>query len=280
MQKIIPFLWYHNEAQEAVDFYTLVFSDVGAGKTTYYDFEGAKVSGQEEGSIMTIEFSIRDQKFVALNGGPVFDFTPAISFFVPCTLKTIDGLFVKLSEGGKVLMPLDKYDFSDRYAWVQDKYGVSWQLILSPNKHITPCFLFVKESLGKAKIAIDFYTSVFKDAAIKEMVHYKDKSLVMFSSFVLENQEFSAMDGVGEHDFAFNESISFMVQCNNQKEIDYYWEMLSASKESEQCGWLKDKFGISWQIVPEKMDAILRENPDATQKLFQMKKIVIADLQK
>ena len=80
----------------------------------------------------------------------------------------------------------------------------------------------------------------------------------MFSDFCLEGVWFAAMDsGAKEHEFSFNEAISFMVNCENQEEIDYFWEKLSAFRESEQCGWLKDKFGVSWQIVPSQMSAIM-----------------------
>src|SRR5699024_11651880 len=120
---------------------------------------------------------------------------------------------------------------------------------------IMPSFLFVGEQCGKAEEAMNFYLSVFKNTRPGEVARYPknmepDKEgTIMFSDFMLENQWFVANDSGQEHDFGFNEAISFMVYCNTQEEIDYYWTKLSAVPDAEQCGWLKDKFGVSWQIV-------------------------------
>ncbi len=108
---------------------------------------------------------------------------------------------------------------------------------------------------------------------------------VMFTDFKLEGQWFTAMDSAREHNFAFNEAISFIVNCNDQVEIDYYWEKLSAVPQAEQCGWLKDKFGVSWQIVPVDMDEMMQDqDPErsarVTQAVMKMKKFDIAELRK
>jgi predicted 3-demethylubiquinone-9 3-methyltransferase (glyoxalase superfamily) len=107
----------------------------------------------------------------------------------------------------------------------------------------------------------------------------------MFADFMLEGQWFGAADSAHPHNFSFNEAISFIVHCENQEEIDYYWERLSAVPEAEQCGWLKDQYGLSWQIVPTAMDAMMsgatREQLDRlTQAFLPMKKLDIAQLQK
>ncbi len=107
----------------------------------------------------------------------------------------------------------------------------------------------------------------------------------MFADFMIENQWFAAADSAHEHHFAFNEAISFIVHCDDQEEIDYYWERLSAVPEAEQCGWLKDKFGVSWQIVPKEMDEMMANGtPEqidhVTQTFLPMKKLIIADLKK
>ena len=120
MQKITPFLWFDNQAEEAVKFYTSIFKNSKVKSMNRYGEEGAKAAGRPKGSVMTIVFTIEGQEFIALNGGPVFTFSPAISFVVNCkTQKEIDRLWEKLSEGGK----------KDRCGWLKDKYDVSWQIV-------------------------------------------------------------------------------------------------------------------------------------------------------
>lgn len=120
MQKITPFLWFDDKAEEAVKFYTSVFKNSKILTVTRYDEEGAKAARRPEGSVMTIVFKLEGQEFIALNGGPVFTFSQAISFVVNCkTQKEIDELWEKLSEGGK----------KDQCGWLKDKYGVSWQIV-------------------------------------------------------------------------------------------------------------------------------------------------------
>ncbi len=120
MQKITPFLWFDNQAEEAANFYTSVFKNSKIGSVARYGEEGAEVSGQPKGSVMTVEFELEGQKFVALNGGPLFTFSPAISFVVNCEAQEeVDELWEKLSEGGE----------TQRCGWLKDKYGVSWQIV-------------------------------------------------------------------------------------------------------------------------------------------------------
>ncbi|MEK6967454.1 MAG: VOC family protein [Nanoarchaeota archaeon] len=266
MQKIVPCLWFDSNAEEAVDFYDSVFKKSKIGIITRYDAGSAAVSGQPKGSVLTVSFKLMGQDFLALNGGPVFKFSPAISFFVYCKTKpAIDYLFKKLSQNGEILMPLDKYPFSERYAFLKDKFGVAWQLILSPSQpHITPCLLFVGKDLGKAESAIKFYTAQFKYAHIDHILYYGKGETgkagsIKHASFFLEGQEFVAMDGSGPHKFGFNESISFVINCDTQDEIDTYWQKLTKGGEQSQCGWLKDKFGVSWQIVPIELDGMLND---------------------
>ena len=107
----------------------------------------------------------------------------------------------------------------------------------------------------------------------------------MFADFMLENCWFAALDSAREHSFAFNEAISFMVSCERQEEIDYYWERLSAVPDAEQCGWLKDKYGVSWQIVPSRLDEMMRSGTKeqmarVTEAFLKMKKFDLAALQR
>jgi predicted 3-demethylubiquinone-9 3-methyltransferase (glyoxalase superfamily) len=141
---------------------------------------------------------------------------------------------------------------------------------------------------GNAEEAMNFYTSVFKDSKIGETSRYNKEAAeatgrpegsMMVGTFTIEGQEFMVLNG--GPDFKFNESISFMIHCVDQAEVDYYWEKLTDGGEESQCGWLKDKFGLSWQVVPNDMSKYIG-NPDpvkagkAMQAMIQMKKLDIA----
>ncbi len=292
-QKIIPFLWFDHEAEEAVYFYTAVFSQSKVRGTTQYEETGKEFHGQRPGSVMTVDFELEGQRFVALNGGPHFKFNPSVSFMVNCaTAEEVEALWEKLYEGGTVLMPLDTYPFSLRYGWVQDKYGVSWQLIVGDAEsdwrpRFTPSFLFVGSSAGKAESAIQYYLKTFQNAEMGYIEHYgpnhppNKEDMVMYADFKLENEWFAAMDSALEHDFTFNEAISFQIMCKDEHEVDYYWNKLTADGgEERMCGWLKDRFGISWQVVPVALSDWLN-NADAdkakkvAQAMFTMRKLDI-----
>lgn len=295
MQKIVPHLWFDNEVKEATDFYVNLFPNSKVTNTT-------TITGTPSGDCDIVSFELVCVPFMAINAGPYFKFNPAISFMVnfdpskdPEARERIDVIWEKLSEGGKVLMPLDKYPFSERYGWVQDKYGLSWQLIFTnpegeERPPIIPALLFVNDMCGKAEEASDFYLSVFKDSKRGALVHYaanmepNKEGHVMFTDFKLNGLWFAAMDGALKHEFAFNEAISFIVSCDTQEEIDYYWEKLSAVPEAEQCGWLKDKYGVSWQITPSIMDGMMASGDKekigrVTQAFLKMKKFDIKALE-
>ena len=294
MQKITPNLWFNTEAEEAAEFYISIFDDSRLGTVSHYDVASAKASGQSKGSAMTVSFELEGQEFTALNGGPQFTFTPAISFIVNCpTEDEVDELWAQLSEGGTELMPLDTYPFSERYGWTEDKYGVSWQLLFNdsiPAREIIPSLMFVGDQSSNAEEAINFYTSVFDDSAVGEIARYgpnqepDEEGSIMYADFSLEGQRFAAMDSAGEHDFGFNEAISFIVECRDQEEIDYFWEQLTTNGGSEgQCGWLTDPYGISWQIVPTVLPELLQDENDqksrrVTEALLQMRKLDINQL--
>lgn len=286
MQKISPFLWFDDQAEEAVKLYTSLFKNSKTGSTARYDEAGAKVSGRKAGSVMTVAFQLNGQDFTALNGGPLFKFTPAISLFAYFNeQKEIDTVFEKLSAGGKIMMPLAKYPFAERFAFFQDKYGVSWQLMLAKtHPHISPSLLFVGKDLGKAEAAVKHYVSIFKNSKINTLAHYRKnmpgkEGTVEYCSFTLEGQSFVAMDGTGPHAFAFNESISFVINCETQAEVDYFWEKLSEGGETSQCGWLKDKFGISWQVVPTILGKLLSDPKKSKKVMEAMLKMTKLDVQ-
>jgi predicted 3-demethylubiquinone-9 3-methyltransferase (glyoxalase superfamily) len=122
MQKISPCLWFDDQGEEAAKFYTSIFKDSKIGDVTRYGKEGYEIHGREEGTVMTVEFEIEGQKFLALNGGPIFKFNEAISFQVYCeTQEEVDYYWEKLSEGGD--------EKAQQCGWLKDKYGVSWQIV-------------------------------------------------------------------------------------------------------------------------------------------------------
>jgi len=144
---------------------------------------------------------------------------------------------------------------------------------------ILPCLWFDKNAEEAAK----FYVSVFKNSKIISKLENKAENpsktpvgSVLTVSFLLDGQEFMALNG-GPY-FKFNEAVSFIVKCKDQEEIDFYWEKLSAVPEAEQCGWLKDKFGLSWQIVPENMEELV-SSEKSMKAMLDMKKIIIKDLE-
>lgn len=283
MQTISPCLWFDNQAEEAAKFYVSIFRNSKLGTKALYP-EG---SPGEAGSVMTVAFSIEGYEMLALNGGPLFKITPALSFIINReTPEEVDALWGKLLPGGEVMMALDKYPFNERYGWLKDKFGVTWQIMCRNDREpIQPSFLFTDERYGQAKKAIDFYLSVFPDSAVTFEAKGDDGAL-QYSSFTLRGQTFAAMDGPGKHGFTFNEGISLMVLCDTQEEMDHYSNALSAHPESEQCGWLKDKFGVSWQITPKDFDKMYNTEADpvkaqrAMQAMMQMKRLDIAVLQK
>jgi predicted 3-demethylubiquinone-9 3-methyltransferase (glyoxalase superfamily) len=287
-QKIIPFLWYNDEAEEAMGFYTSIFKN---GKITSIRRYGDAGPGKK-GTVMTGTFKLGHQEFYALNGGPVFGFTPAISLSVNCqTEEEINALWKNLAHNGTILMELKKYPFSQKYGWVQDRFGLSWQLNLTGTPlSIAPCLLFANEQHGKAEAAIRFYTSQFKRAEVISMMRYGPaeegmEGTVKHTSFLLNDGMFMAMDSPIAQPFNFTPAISFFVNCETQEEVDNFWEKLSEGGEKSQCGWLKDRYGISWQIVPSILIKLMSDpdperNNRVMKAMLQMHKLDIAELTK
>ena len=287
MPKITPFLWFDKNIKEITGFYMEVFSDAKPQQIT--ELENTP-SGHVEMDTMTI----LGQQISLMTAGPMFKFNPSISFFVVFdNEKQIDAVWNKLIEGGKALMQYNQYPWAKKYGWLQDKYGLSWQLSWSDNhnmvQRVTPLLMFTKEMAGKTKEAVEFYTSVFPNSKTEMLVPYEkgegDKEgYIKHSRFILDGQNFMAMDSSGPHEFTFNEAFSFVVRCESQEEIDHYWAKLSFVSAAEQCGWLKDKFGVSWQIVPAIIDKMMASGDAAaigrvTQAFLKMKKFDIKKLE-
>jgi len=285
MQGITPHLWFDKEAVEAAELYSGTLPD---SKVTNVSV----IRDTPSGDCDVVSFELMGQPFQAISAGPLFRFTPAISFLVRCASRDqVDSLWSTLSDGGSPLMGLGSYPFSDRYGWTEDRYGLSWQLMFDEGEieqPIVPTLMFVGDVCGKAEEAVGLYTSIFPDSKVGHIMRYGEGAepdrpgTVQHVGFSLAGQDLAAMDSALDHDFGFNEAVSLMVNCDTQDEIDHYWQ-LSSVPEAEQCGWLKDPFGVSWQIVPTALDELLTKGSQeqidrVTQAFLQMKKFDIAEL--
>lgn len=289
MQKIIPHLWFDKEAVEAAKWYVSLFEDSSIIDIT-------TIPDTPSGDAEIVDFQLEGFKFSAISAGPYFTFNPSVSLMVACRNKEeVDRLHKALSKNGTELMPLDKYPFSQWYAWVQDRYGLSWQLMLVENveehQKIRPTLLFAKDVCGKAEEAIDYYISVFKESNKGFINRFSageamdSRAKINYGEVNIGETQLIAMDHGYGGDFTFNEAFSFMVLCENQEEIDYYWDKLSFVPEAEQCGWVKDQFRLSWQITPANMNEVLmkgsaEEVKRVTEAFLKMKKFDLAALEK
>ncbi|MEO7120110.1 MAG: VOC family protein [Ginsengibacter sp.] len=249
--QLYPCLWCDGNAKEAATYYSSVF-------------ENSKIISENH---IVVMFELEGILFMGLNAGPQFKINPSISFFIYCESgEEIDKKWKHLSSGGSVMMALDKYPWNDKYGWCQDKYGVNWQLMLhdTVGQKIVPALMFTQQQSGKAEEAINFYTSLFKHSEVKLISRYEKEEgdvegYIKHARFTLNNQVFAAMDSSGPHTFTFNDGVSIVIPCDDQEEIDFYWSKLSEGGKESQCGWLKDKYGVSWQIVPAMLGKLMSE---------------------
>lgn len=291
MQKITPFFWFDKNAEEAMNFYVSVFKNskilsidrYPEDETIDEHFKGMA------GKVLTGVVEIDGFQMMTLDGGDIFTINPAISLF--CSFKTqeeADSVWEELAGGGEVMMEYQEYPWAPRYGWLNDRFGVSWQISVAQpgtetNQTITPQLMFTQDGAGKVHEALEYYTSVFEDSGIDMIAEYEEgegdtPGLIKHARFHLGGNNFLAMESTGPHKFKFNEAVSLLVTCKDQAEIDYLWSKLSFVPESEQCGWCKDKYGVSWQIIPENFAELMRGSPEATKAMMQMKKIIIKDL--
>lgn len=299
MQKIVPNIWCNGNAEEAGAFYASVFENAQSEVESRYPTEGLLEFQQPlAGQALTVTLTVSGTRFTLINAGGEFRPNPSISFMLnfdpllfdgseELACASLDRLWAGLSDGGNVLMPLAAYPFSAHYGWVEDRFGVSWQLMLtdpagSPRPFIMPAFLFCGRAQNRAHEAVDHYLGIFDDAELGSRVPYEMPSgpatvgAVLFSDFRIGEQWFVAMDAGVEMASDFDCGVSLEVDCVDQAEIDRLWDALSAVPEAEQCGWLADRFGVSWQIVPAHMGELM-QRPGAFERMLQMKKLVIAE---
>jgi predicted 3-demethylubiquinone-9 3-methyltransferase (glyoxalase superfamily) len=277
-QSIYPCILFDGNAKEAAEFYLSVFP--GSHITT------------DNGIVVFM--NLKEQKFMLLNG-PQVAVNPSASFmYMTDSPDEVKELWDKLIAGGKELMALDTYPWSSKYGWLQDQFGVSWQLYTGKKEDIlqkyTPSLMFTGDQNGRSEEAINFYTSIFPNSGVQGVLKYGENGgdvagNVQHAQFHINGYYLMCMDSSGPHDFSFNEGVSMVVECDTQDELDNYWNKLTTSGGSESvCGWLKDKFGFSWQIVPKKILQLMNNgNAEKSGKmmnaLMKMKKLDIAQLE-
>ena len=289
VQPITPHLWFDTQAREAATFYASLFPDSGIDALI-------ALHNTPSGDCEVVEFHLGGQPFMAISAGPHFRFNPSISFLVHFdTARETDALgrqkrtWEALLDGGQALMPLGEYPFSPSFGWVQDRFGLSWQLMLGefpekPVGAIVPALMFTGAVSGQAEEAGAFYRSLFEASQAGQLQRFGEgmpphvPGSVMYSDFSLGGKWFAAMDGGSMHDFGFNEAVSFMLVCPDQSAVDQYWSQLSAVPAAEQCGWCKDRFGVSWQVAPARLGEIMRSGDQAaidrvTQAFLPMHKL-------
>jgi predicted 3-demethylubiquinone-9 3-methyltransferase (glyoxalase superfamily) len=287
MTKIVPNIWFDRNADEAVNFYLTVFPNSSITRIDKYTSIGKEIHGFEAGDTLCVNFVLCGQPFMAINGGPFLKLNPSISFMVrSASPEDSRLLWDKLSPDGEVMMDFGEYPFSSHYGWLNDKYGLSWQIITQPetSPRIVPSLMFTQDKSGQAQAAIDYWTSIFPNSATKSLQKSPDGASLTLGSFTLAGHDFLAMDGGTCHQFTFSGGLSLMIELETQEEIDFFWEKLSAVPERANCGWLQDKFGVSWQVVPRAMDEMLSTGNEAqlrevSRAYMKMKKFELAVLQ-
>ena len=288
MKNIQSFIWFNNEAEDAAALYTSTFKNSGNVNSNWAKTLSTMPS--TNGKPMGVTIEINGHQFVLFNGGPAFHLTASISFSVYCTSESeIDSIWKKLSDGGNVRMELQKYPFSEKYGWAEDKFGVNWQLSLSKEaRPVTPSFLFSGAQQGNAEKAVNFWTKQLPNSSVGFAAKYEKghefEGQIMFSTFTLNGQSFNAMDAGRPMDIPFTEGISMFVNCDDQQEVDCFWNGLSEGGRTDQCGWLKDPFGVSWQIIPTALGRLMgdkdREKAGRVfQAMMKMTKLDVAKLE-
>ncbi|HFU4450294.1 TPA: VOC family protein [Streptococcus suis] len=287
MQTIIPHLWYDKDAKEAVAFYVDLFG--GKVDWTY------TITDTPSGDSDLIQFQLGDMTLAAISAGPYFKLNESMSLMVNVASKDeVTRLYQALSEGGRILMPLGEYPFSPYYVWLEDRFGLSWQLSYAPDLdkpyRFDICLLFSQEQVGLAQPMLDYYKDKLPQASVGQLSFYGEGEAAVeaaklnYAELLVAGQKMIVMDHGYGGEASFNEAFSLMVYVDSQDELNFYYDLLSAVPEAEMCGWVKDQFGISWQIVPRMlMEAYDTASPEKVKAVnaavMTMKRLDIATIQ-
>ncbi|HFI0156087.1 TPA: VOC family protein [Streptococcus suis] len=287
MQPIIPHLWYDTEAKEAVAFYVDLFG--GNVDWTY------TITDTPSGDSDLIQFQLGDMTLAAISAGPYFKLNESMSLMVNVASKDeVTRLYQALSEGGRVLMPLGEYPFSPYYVWLEDRFGLSWQLSYAPDLdkpyQFDICLLFSQDQVGLAQPMLDYYKDKLPQASVGQLSYYGEGEAAVeaaklnYAELLIAGQKMIVMDHGYGGEASFNEAFSLMVYVDSPDELNFYYDLLSAVPEAEMCGWVKDQFGISWQIVPRMlMEAYDTASPETIKAVndavLTMKRLDFATIQ-
>lgn len=267
---IVPCIWMDHQAEEAARFYTTLLPGGRVTAVSRYPDTVDNPGGKPRGSVLTVEFEVAGQRMTALNGGPQFQPNPSVSMLLELeSVAEVDRVFAALAEGGVVRMPLGEYPWSPRFGWVSDRYGMSWQVMVggAAGPKVVVTLLFVGAQRGRAAEALALYARVLDGARVEAVEYFGDGAcpdrLVKHARLAVGGQTLAMMDAPGEHAFAFNEGVSLQVMCADQGTVDRYWRALSEGGAEGPCGWLKDRFGVSWQVVPAQIGQWLASDDHA-----------------
>lgn len=277
---IFPCLWFNENGGDAANFYAETF--------------GGKILDHSK---LVINLELFGQKIMILNAGPQFEKNASISFMIVCkNEEEVEKYWKQLSKGGIILMELGEYSWSKKYGWVRDQFGVTWQVSMGENlgdQKIIPNLMFIHENNGKALEAINLYTQIFPNAKTGSILKYGEgnesheiSDNIQHADFEIDGFTFFCIDNSYDHQFDFSEGISMVVMTESQEQTDHLWNSLTANGGKESmCGWLKDQFGMSWQIIPKKLTELMSStehsrNIKTMGALMGMKKIMIAELEK
>lgn len=240
-------------------------------------FPGATIDGQDPGAWAPgapgATLALDGCAVQLIDGGPMYAPTPAISLFVQRPDEGgVRALWDGLAEGGAVLMPLDAWPWARLFGWVQDRWGVTWQVNLGPldevGQAVLPYLTFAGPAAGRVRAALDLYARAFPDLRV-DGIHDHDGSgpdpagTVMHAQVRLRGGTMMLSESAQGHDWGFTPGTSLSVACEDQAQVDRLWDLFLEGGKPQRCGWLTDAFGVSWQIVPQVLaDIMARGTPD------------------
>jgi len=281
MPTLHPHLWFSNQATAAAKCYVDLFPNSSLGQDQ--DF-----SDTPSGDVVVLSPTIMGLPMQFLQADNTFVLNPSASFMVNChTKEEFHRYWDELVKDGSIMMEAGEYSWSPLYGWLEDRFGVSWQIMLDTESEssLTPSLLFTGDATGKAKQALDLYTSVIPNSSLGALSFYPDDvEKLQYGEATIAGMRLNVMDSNNEHEFVFNEAFSLVLSVDTQEEIDHFWEVLGENGEYQECGWLKDQFGVSWQVVPKLLEELVTKGtPEqahaVTQAFLKMKKFDIAGLE-